>query len=354
MRLELKLTDLLDCVEDTYEIEGEADRTIMGFASLADAEGSDLSFVQSEKHASAAATTRAGVLIIPRGLRLNLADGITTVAVENPSRAMSQICGRVEQLLFPLPKQGSIHSSAQVSSTAEVSKSATVGAFTTIDDGCRIADKCFIGARVSIGAHCQIGPGVCIADNCVIGPYTEIGEGSRLHSGVVIGSPGFGYVFNSETHAHEPIPQIGRVVIGKFVDIGANSTIDRARLGETQIGDGTKIDNLVQIAHNAKIGRHCILCAFVGISGSVTLGDYVVLAGQVGVADHLQIADHVQVGGGSAVTSSLVEPGMKAWGVPATDFGLAMKMVVLQRKLPELFKRVAHLEKQSQASMPKE
>ena len=345
MKLELKLSELLESIEDDFELRGDPNTVIRGFANLADAKAGDLSFVQSRKYAEAAGKSLASVMLIPSGEALTLPHGVVTVEVKHPSKVLSQICGQVESRLFPIVFTG-IHPSALIGESGLLGDQVSIGAYSTVGKGSQVGERCHIGARVSIGDHCHIGKEVRIADNCVIGAHTHIGDGCKIHSGVVIGAPGFGYEFDCNTGTHQPIPQVGRVVIGKYVDIGANTTIDRARLGETVIGDGTKIDNLVQIAHNVKIGRHCILCAFVGVSGSVTMGDYVVLAGRVGVADHLEIAPGVQVGGGSGVTSSLLTPKMKAWGMPATDFGSAMKIAALQRKLPEFFKRLGQIEKQ--------
>jgi len=345
MNFKLRLADLLTWIEGGYAVTGNPDITICGFGNLKDAVAGDLSFVQSRKYASDAENTRASVLLIPNDLSLKVPESITCIRVENPSKVLSQICGKIEILLFPVT-YGGIHTQCIVSEGVDLGENVSLGAFTTIGRITSIGPNSWIGARVSIGANCQIGKGVFIADNCVIGDYTVIGDYSRIHSGVVIGTPGFGYEFNRNKGCHEPIPQIGRVRIGSYVEIGANTTVDRARLGETVIGDGTKIDNLVQVAHNVKIGKHCILCAFVGVSGSVTIGDYAVLAGRAGVADHVDIANGVQLGAGAGLTSSVSVPGSKLWGTPAVEMGAAMKIVALQRKLPDLFKRMGQIEKQ--------
>lgn len=346
MKLELNLKYLLDAIEGDYDVNGAMDVTVTGFANLQDAMEGDLSFVQSKKYANQASETRASVLLVPANENFTLPDNpsFTAVAVAEPSRALSQICGRVASLLYP-KTEPVIHQTAIVDEDAIVDEASAVGAYTTIGSGTRLEADVVVGARVSLGNHCHIAKGVKIADNVVIGDYTSIGEGSIIHSGVVIGTAGFGYDFNPNTGCHDPIPQIGSVQIGRYVEIGANTTVDRARIGKTVIGDGTKIDNLVQIAHNVKIGRHCILCAQVGISGTVNIGDYVVLAGKVGVADHVDIAPGIQIGGGSAVMSSLSTPKAKLLGQPAMDFGLAMKIIALQRRLPDLFKRVGAVEK---------
>jgi UDP-3-O-[3-hydroxymyristoyl] glucosamine N-acyltransferase len=160
----------------------------------------------------------------------------------------------------------------------------------------------------------------------------------------VIGSAGFGFEFDRSSGRHVAIPQIGRVVLESDVSVGANTTIDRARIGDTVIGAGTKIDNQVHIAHNCRIGKHCILCAQVGIAGSTVIGDYVVMGGQVGIADHVEIGKASQIGAGSAVIGDL-EAGSKVLSaIPAMDFKLAMKVAALNKRLPEFLKRLQNLE----------
>ena len=345
MKIELKLSDILRMIGEGSEIAGDTERSIHGFASLENAEPGELSFVQDKKYAVKASLSKATVLLVPKSLDLEAPNVEVQIKVEDTSKALSAICASIERVLFPLPYSG-IADVALIDPDCKLGDSVSVGAFSAVEEGAVIGDKSFIGRRVTIGAHAKIGANVYIADNVVIAPHTEIGDNCNLHSGVVIGAPGFGYDFNKQLGRHEPIPQVGRVVIGSNVDIGANSSIDRARFGVTRIGEGTKIDNMVQIGHNVVIGKHCIICAQVGIGGSSVLGDYVVMAGQAGMADHLDIAPMVQIGGGAGVISSIPENGSKVWGFPAMDYRLAMKVAALQRKLPELFKRVSSLENQ--------
>jgi len=178
-------------------------------------------------------------------------------------------------------------------------------------------------------------PGVVLASECVLGRRV------RVQPGAVIGSDGFGYEFSQGRH--EKVPQVGHVAVGDDVEIGANSTIDRARFSRTEVGEGTKIDNLVQIAHNVVIGKHCLICAQVGISGSTQLADFVVLGGQAGLAGHLAIGKGAKVGGGAAVTTD-VPAGFFVNGSPAIPLQLERRLVVLQRRLPDLFKRVGAIE----------
>jgi UDP-3-O-[3-hydroxymyristoyl] glucosamine N-acyltransferase len=180
---------------------------------------------------------------------------------------------------------------------------------------------------------------------------TEIGPGSVVHAGAVLGADGFGYA--TQGGAHHKVPQVGRVVVEADVEIGANSTIDRATLGETRIGEGTKIDNLVQVGHNVRVGRHCILCGQAGIAGSTSLGDGVVLAGQAGVAGHIEVGDRVQVAAKSAALAS-VEPGMVVAGIPAVELRRWRRQVALLSRLEEMSRRLRALEKRFGVSREEE
>jgi len=197
----------------------------------------------------------------------------------------------------------------------------------------------YVGQDAQVGAGCWLMPGVVLAAACVLGDRV------RLQPGVIIGSDGFGYEFVAGRH--EKIPQIGTVVIGDDVEIGANSTLDRARFSRTTVGEGTKIDNLVQIAHNVVIGKHCILCSQVGISGSTTLEDYVVLGGQAGIGGHITIGKGTKAGGQTGIAYD-VPPGSYLNGTPAIPYMLERRLQILHQRLPDLFKRVEVLEKKSE------
>jgi len=243
-------------------------------------------------------------------------------------------------LLWPKPAAG-IHPTAVVAAGAQVAASATVGPFCVIEAGAVIGERthveaqAFVGRNVRVGADCWLMPRVTIATECVIKDRV------RLQPGVVIGSDGFGYEFVQGRH--EKVPQVGHVVIENDVEIGANSTLDRARFSRTVVGEGTKIDNLVMIAHNVVIGKHCLICAQVGISGSSTIEDYVVLGGQAGVAGHLTIGKGSKADGQTGINSDL-EPGSFVKGSPCMPYNLEQRFNVLKKKLPELFKRVDALE----------
>jgi UDP-3-O-[3-hydroxymyristoyl] glucosamine N-acyltransferase len=216
-----------------------------------------------------------------------------------------------------------------------------------VEDGAVVGERTHLQAQVfngraaSIGDDCWLMPGVMVATEC------RLGRRVRLHAGVVIGSDGFGYEFVAGRH--EKVPQVGQVVIEDDVEIGANTTIDRARFSRTLIGEGTKIDNLVQIAHNVVIGKHCLICAQAGVSGSTVVGDYVVLGGQAGLAGHITVGRGSKIDGQTGVNSDL-EPGSSAKGTPCLPYQLEQRINVLRPRLPELFRRVDALEEQIKKS----
>jgi UDP-3-O-[3-hydroxymyristoyl] glucosamine N-acyltransferase len=248
-------------------------------------------------------------------------------------------CGVLEARLWPRPPSG-IHATAVVAASAKVDPAAHVGPLCVIGDGAIVASgavleaRCYVGARASVGTDCWLKPGVVVGDYCILGARC------RIQSGAVIGSDGFGYEpVNGEIRR---IPQIGNVVLEDDVEVGANSTLDRARFSQTVVGRGTKIDNLVQIAHNVRIGRQCLITAQVGIAGSTTLGDHCVLGGQSGVAGHLTLGDRVKLGAQTGLFEDVPADGFMN-GTPAVPFGLERRLVVLSRRLPDLFKKVDSL-----------
>ncbi|MSU22296.1 MAG: UDP-3-O-(3-hydroxymyristoyl)glucosamine N-acyltransferase [Opitutus sp.] len=319
---------------------GATTATICGIAALSDAAPGDLSFLGNPKYKTTVAATRASLVLLPVDYAGEPLPDQLFLFVENPSVALARICARIEQALWPKPAPG-IHPTASVAPGARLAASATVGPLCVVEAGAVIGERAhlqaqvFVGREARMGDDCWLMPGTVLAAECVLGARV------RLQPGAVVGSDGFGYEFTAGRH--EKVPQLGTVEIGDDVEIGANSTIDRARFSRTVVGEGTKIDNLVQIGHNVVIGRHCLLCAQVGISGSTTLADFVVLGGKAGIAGHLAIGQGAKVGGGAAVTSD-VPAGAFVNGNPAIPLQLERRLVILHQRLPELFKRVGALE----------
>ena len=258
---------------------GATRATIRGISALGTARPGDLSFLSNPKYKAEVAGTRASVVLVPPDYGGDPAADQLFLVVDQPSVALARLCARIEQVMRPPPSPG-LHPTAVVAPGAQVAATAAIGPLCVLEDGARVGERArlqaavFVGRDAVIGDDCQIMPGVRIY------PGSQLGQRVCVHANAVIGSDGFGYEFVDGRH--EKVPQIGGVLIEDDVEIGAGSTIDRARFGRTVVGEGTKIDNLVQVGHNVAIGRHCILCAQVGISGSAIIEDYVVLGGQAG------------------------------------------------------------------------
>ncbi len=319
---------------------GATTETIRDIASLKSARAGDLSFLGNAKYRSEVAATAASLVLVPLDYSGEPKPGQQFLYVENPSAALARVCARLEQALWPKPPAG-IHPSAVVAPGACVSPRATVGPLCVVEEGAVIGDGTVLLGSIHVGRGAQIGPDCFIHPGCLIGAGCELRARVRLQPGVVIGSDGFGYEFVGGRH--EKVPQIGIVVVEEDVEIGANSTIDRARFSRTVIGEGTKIDNLVQVGHNVVIGKHCILCAQVGISGSTTLEDYVVLGGQAGVGGHITLGKGTKAGGQTGIAFDTA-PGSYLNGTPAMPYMVERRLQVLHQKLPDLFKRVEFLE----------
>jgi UDP-3-O-[3-hydroxymyristoyl] glucosamine N-acyltransferase len=323
------------------QVRGATTESVRGIAALATAGSGDLSFLGNPKYRAEVATTRASVVLLPVEYEGQPQPNQLFLLVDNPSAALARLCARIEQSLWPKPVPG-IHPSAHVAKGAKVAASATVGALCVIEDGAVVGERShlqgqvFVGRNATIGDDCWLMPGVILMAECVLRNRV------RLQPGVVVGSDGFGYEFVGGRH--EKVPQVGSVLIGDDVEIGAGSTLDRGRFGATTVGEGTKIDNLVQVAHNVVIGQHVIICALVGIAGSVTIEDYVVIGGQAGLAGHIRVGKGSRIDGQSGINSDLA-PKSFVKGSPYLPYQLQQRINVLRTRLPDLFKRVDELEK---------
>jgi UDP-3-O-[3-hydroxymyristoyl] glucosamine N-acyltransferase len=293
------------------EFSGDRNQTIHSVASLAAAKTDQLGFLSNRKYAAELAATGAGAVLVPKKLE---GTDARWIRVDDPYFAFAKIMTRWFSNR-PLPK--GISSKAVVADSAKLAKNVSLGHFAIIGENVVIGNNVTIFQGVSIEAGSVIGDDCIIYPNVVIYDGSQIGNRCIIHSGVVIGSDGYGFA----THGgkHHKIPQIGIVRIEDDVEIGAGTTIDRAALGETVIGEGTKIDNLVQIGHNVKVGKHCLLVSQVGIAGSTELGDYVAVAGQSGFSGHLKIGNRVQVAAKSAVLDDVPDD-TKVMGSPAVPF----------------------------------
>ncbi len=322
---------------------GTGPKAIRGIASLAAAGPGDLSFLESAKFRPEVPGSRASAVLLPADYAGEPQAGQVFFFVDDPSVALARVCDRLEQALWPKPAPG-VHPSASVAPGAVVAPTATVGPLCVIEAGARVGAgshlqaQVFLGRGAAVGEACWLMPGVVVTAECVLGNRV------RLHAGVVVGADGFGYKFAAGRH--EKVPQVGNVVVDDDVEIGANSTLDRARFSQTRVGEGTKIDNLVQVGHNVVIGRHCMICAQAGIAGSTTLEDYVVLGGQAGIIGHITLGQGAKIGAQTGIGRD-VPPGAALWGTPALPYILEQRLFLLRQKLPELFKRVDALEEKS-------
>ncbi|HDQ41007.1 MAG TPA: UDP-3-O-(3-hydroxymyristoyl)glucosamine N-acyltransferase [Desulfonatronum sp.] len=316
------------------------DLEIKGVASLELAGEHDLSFLSSPKHASLLAATKAGAVILAR----DHADQIPRALIsDNPSLDFARALRLFEKeqgCLSGHSEQAFIHPQAQVHPSAIIYPFAFIGPRAVVCENCRLFCGVYVGEDCRVGAHSTLYP------NVVLMARTILGSNVIIHPGTVLGGDGFGYT--PSPHGLEKVPQVGHLVIEDHVEIGANCAIDRAALGVTRIGRGTKVDNLVQIGHNVAVGADCILVSQVGIAGSSKLGDRVTLAGQVGIADHLHLGDDCRVGAKSGVNRSL--EGCKDYlGSPAVEARKFMRIAASWNRLPDLVKRVATLEKELKA-----
>ena len=327
-------------------VEGDPDRAVEAIRSLEDAGPGDLSVLKDSRYRKQAETSRAGALLVGPALA-GAMSGRDLLVVGDPDQALARLVSAVHPAA---PRQPGIHPTVVLEPGCEVDPTAYVGPYAVIGAGSRIGAGATVHAFVAVGRDCAVGEGAVLHPHAVLYDGTEVGPNSVVHAGVVLGADGFGYA--TRGGAHHKVPQVGRVVVEADVEIGANSTIDRATLGETRIGAGTKIDNLVQVGHNVRIGRHCILCGQAGIAGSARLGDGVVLAGQAGVAGHIELGDRVQVAAKSAALAT-VEPGMVVAGIPAIELRRWRRQAVLLARLEEMSRRLRALEKRLGVS-PKE
>jgi UDP-3-O-[3-hydroxymyristoyl] glucosamine N-acyltransferase len=318
------------------DVEGDPGIEIRGVAGLESAGASDLSFVRSEAFVSALKESAAGAVIAPPGLDLG---GRTALRSAHPVLDFSRAIGFLAPDSRPAP---GIHPGARVDDSATVEPSATLG------PGCSVGPRARIGARSVLHASVTVYADVIIGDDCEVHAGSslsaaEIGDRVVIHPGVVVGADGFGYVAD-ERGVLTKVPQVGRVVIEDDVEIGANTTVDRGSLGETRIGRHTKIDNLVQIAHNCRIGEGVLIAAQVGLAGSTRIERGAVLMGQVGVAGHLTIGERAFVGAKCGVSKD-VPAGARVWGTPHREERTWHRISAALPRLPELIRRIRVLER---------
>jgi UDP-3-O-[3-hydroxymyristoyl] glucosamine N-acyltransferase len=327
-----ELADFLGCA-----VEGDGTPQVSAVASPASARAEDLIYVDSPRYLDEAAASRARCVVIAPDLAL---PGKILLRTPNPKWAFARAA---EWLVPPAPIARGIHPTAVVAASAKLAPGVAVGPYAVIEEDVQI------GAQTEIGAFCFVGRGSRLGEGCRLYPRVTLYAGARLanrvilHSGAVIGADGFGYV--SQGGKRLKFPQVGDVEIGDDVEIGANATVDRGSLDRTVIGAGTKLDNLVHVAHNVSIGENTVIAAQTGISGSSTIGKNVAIGGQVGIADHCGVEDDALVGAQAGIpTGKVVRRGQIVWGTPARPLDKFKKQFAWFSRLPELAERIKRLE----------
>ncbi len=324
------------------KLEGDPSVAVVSFGKIEDACEGQLSFLANPKYEDYLYSTKASVVIIQENLKLKKPVSATLIRVNDPYSAFAGLLTQYQDL--ENRQLTGIQHPSYLSDSVTLGDNVFIGAFSYLGDNVRIGNNVKIFQGVVLGDNVQIDDdsiiyaGVSIYHNCIIGKHVAI------HSGTVIGSDGFGYA-PQQDGAFKKVPQIGNVVVEDFVEIGANTTIDRATMGSTFIRKGAKLDNLIQIAHNVEVGCNTVIAAQTGISGSTKVGKHVMIGGQVGTAGHISIADGSKINGQSGITKTIKDPNKAFNGTPATEFSTSLRIQALTRNLPELEKRVKELEK---------
>lgn len=307
--------------------DGDPGRCFTGVSPLSLAQQDQVSFCESRAYGQALTETRAGLILVSAELASLVPAGSIAVVCRNPALAFGQVAG----LFFPRPvPDGSIHSSAVIHPEARIGAGTQIGPYAVIEAGAEIGANCRIGAFVLLGRKVVLGEDCVIHSHCSVS-HAVLGRGVVLHPGARIGQEGFGFTATAEGR-FVTAPQLGSVRLGDGVEVGANSCVDRGSLGETVLGTGTRIDNLVQIGHNVRTGQGCVLVAQVGVSGSTVLGDYVVAGGQAGLTGHLKIGSKARIGAQAGVMND-VPPGIEMLGSPALPKKDAMRAMLILKRL---------------------
>lgn len=323
------------------KIEGDKNAIVHSFGKIEEAKAGQLAFLANPKYEDYLYTTSASIIIINETLELRSSVTATLIRVPDAYLAFAGLLQKYEEMMqesmVGIQQPSYIHPSAKMGANIYAGAFTYIGEDASIGDNVKLYPGVYIGDEVVIGNNCVMHPGVKIYNDCVIGNNVII------HAGTVVGGDGFGFA-PLANGKYKKVPQIGNVVIEDNVEIGANTTIDRATLGSTIIKEGTKLDNLIQIAHNVEIGNDTVIAAQAGVSGSTKIGNNVMIGGQAGIVGHLQIADGARINAQSGVSKSIKKKGAVT-GSPAFDYTAALRSQALLRTLPDMEKRIAELEK---------
>jgi UDP-3-O-[3-hydroxymyristoyl] glucosamine N-acyltransferase len=324
------------------EIVGNADVEVRSLAKIEEGEKGDVSFLANPKYTPYIYTSKASIVIVNKSFAADKNINATLIKVENAYASFSQLLELYSQMKF---NKVGLSEKADVATNSTIGDDVFIGAFTSIAEGVileknvKIYPNCYIGENVTIKENTILFSGVKIYHDCMVG------TNNIIHSGVIIGSDGFGFAANGNAN-YKKISQIGNVVIGNNVEIGANSTIDRATMGSTIIGNGVKLDNLIQVAHNVEIGEHTVIAAQTGIAGSSKIGKNCMIGGQVAVSGHLRIADKVKIAGQSGIASSITEVGKIVQGPMAFNIKDFQRSYIIFKKLPEIYETLNKIKKE--------
>jgi UDP-3-O-[3-hydroxymyristoyl] glucosamine N-acyltransferase len=323
------------------EVEGDASVTVHNFGKIEEATAGQISFLANPKYEAFLYTTAASIIIIGAQQQLKEKIKATLIRVPDAYAAFATLLTKYQELktqqLVGIQTPSFIAPSAKIGSNHFIAAFAYINEGATLGDHVKIFPNVVIGENVSIGNHVTIHPGVVIYADCIIGNHVTI------HSGTIIGSDGFGFA-PKEDGSYQKVPQLGNVIIEDDVEIGANTTIDRATIGSTIIRKGVKLDNQIQVAHNVEIGANSVIAAQAGVSGSTKIGKNVMVGGQAGFAGHIAIADGIKIAGRTGVTKSFMTANMTLTGYPAAEQKQSLRSQVYVKNLPELEKRVQELE----------
>lgn len=322
-------------------VEGNPDAAVGSFGKIEEAKSGQLAFLANPKYEDYLYTTGASVIIVNEAQELKQPVKATLLRVRDPYSAFAVLLSTYQEMISQ--QMTGIQEPSYICKSAKLGENIFVGAFAYIGENVMIGNNvkiypnAYIGNNVKIGDHSILHPGVRIYHDCVVGKHVSI------HAGTVIGSDGFGFAPQADG-SFKKVPQIGNVVIEDNVEIGANSTIDRATMGSTLIKSGAKLDNLIQVAHNVEVGHNTVMAAQSGVSGSTKIGNNVMIGGQAGIVGHIQIADNSKINAQSGVSKSIKTPNTAVTGSPAFDYTSALRSQAISRNLPDLEKRITELE----------
>lgn len=339
--MQINIKDIARLIDG--QIEGDDSIIISGSCKIEEGENGKITFLANQKYKDFIYTTKASVVIVPKDFDTSNDHLPTLIKVDNVYLALSKL---LEKFNSSISINDGIATTAIIGDDAKLGENVQIDDFVIIKKGVKIGDntkiygQVFVGDNVTIGKDCILYPGVKIYHGCIIG------DRSTIHANTVIGSDGFGFAKDNEGK-YTKIPQSGNVVIESDVEIGSNTVIDRASFGSTTIKSGTKLDNLIQIAHNVSVGSNTAVAAQVGIAGSTKIGSNCLIGGQVGIVGHIEIADGAMIQAQSGVASSIKEPNSKWYGYPAIDYQAYLKSFAVFKKLPELFQQINTLNKKN-------